>query len=72
MQPGKAPGGPLPPPPYSPPIAPPQRSRFLDMVPTFAGWGEQVAGVAISLVSAWLNIMEKAADAVNQLSKGRG
>lgn len=72
MQPGKAHEFPLQPPPYSPPAAPPQRSRFLDMVPTFAGWGEQVASIGISLVSAWLNIMEKAADAVNQLSKGRG
>ena len=72
MQPGRAPGAPLQPPPYNSLNAPPQRSRFLDMLPTFAGWGQQVAGVAISLVSAWLNIMEKAADAVNQLSKGRG
>lgn len=72
MQPGRLPEFGGPPPPYGPPVAPPQRSRFLDMVPTFIGWGEQLGSIGISLVTSWLNLMEKAADAVVQLSKGRG
>jgi hypothetical protein len=49
----------------------PQGNRWLDMVPTLAGWGSQLASAGISIVSAGLSVIEKWAEAVAELAKGR-